>query len=224
VIEIAPRVVVVTDRSLCGERELIARIEAIVGAAPRGSVIVQVREKDLDGGALYALTRVILAIARPAGAPVWVNDRVDIALVAAADGVQLPERGLAIADARALAPGVAIGSSRHSIAGVRDAIGADLVVLGPIWDTPSKRGVITPLGSDALAAARAVLPPDARLVAIGGIDGPDRARDAARAGADAIAVVRAAWTSRDPGETIAALVEIVEASGNFAAAREKLGP
>ena len=58
--------------------------------------------QDLDGGPLLALVREVIAVARPRGAEVWVNDRADVALAASAEGVHLPERGLAIADARAL--------------------------------------------------------------------------------------------------------------------------
>ena len=189
------RVVVVTDPA-CDE--LVARVGAIARAVPAGSVLVQVRAKDRDGGLVHELARACIAAARPHGAPVWVNDRVDVALAAGADGVHLPERGVPIDDARALAPQLAIGCSRHSIDGVRAASGAELVMLGPIWETPSKHGA---LGVDVLAVETPAL-----LVAIGGIDSPQRAREAVRAGADAVAVMRAAWQSRDPGAAIAALV------------------
>src|SRR5512138_565360 len=62
--------------------------------------IVQVREKDLDGGPLLVLVRAAMR-AHPR---VMVNDRVDVALAAGAHGVHLPERGMTIADVRALAP------------------------------------------------------------------------------------------------------------------------
>jgi thiamine-phosphate pyrophosphorylase len=200
------RVVLITDRATCPTPEMLGKLAAILEAVPRGSVRVQVREKDLDGGPLLELVREVLAMARPRGAEVWVNDRADVALAASADGVHLPERGLAIADARAL--GLTVGCSRHSmddaLAAARD--GADIVQLGPIWSTPSKQGVLEPLGPDALAVRLAV-----PLVAIGGIDSPERAREAARAGADAVAVIRAAWTSVDPAATIAAMCEAVTA-------------
>jgi thiamine-phosphate pyrophosphorylase len=184
------RVVVITDRQLCGGEALVARLAAILDAVPRGSVRVQVREKDLDGGPLRALVGDVLAIARPRGAEVWVNDRADIALVAGADGVHLPEDGLAIADARAL--GIRqIGVSRHSAEGALAARGADVVHLGPIWAT---RGKPDALGLDALGVRLGV-----PLVAVGGIDSPERAREARAAGADAVAVIRAAWTTADPG-------------------------
>ncbi len=195
------RVVVVTDRRRFASEEIAGRVADILAAVPRGAVAIQVREKDLDGGPLLALVREVIEVARPAGAEVWVNDRVDVALAAGADGVHLPERGLSIAEARAL--GVRrVGVSRH---GPFDALGADVVQLGPIWDTP---GMGAPLGVAALAVKT-----PARLVAVGGIDRPDRARAAAAAGADAVAVIRAAWTTDDPGAAIAELVAAVEARG-----------
>lgn len=170
-----------------------AAVERAVAGCPAGSVVVQVREKDLDGGPLLALVRA----AQPF-APVLVNDRLDVALAADAWGVHLPERGLAIADARALAPSLVLGVSRHAPG---DAP-ADLIQLGPIWPTPSKPGA-TPLGEAALAAphGRAV------LVAVGGVDSAERATAAAAAGADAVAVIRAAWT----GGSLAPLVAAVHA-------------
>jgi thiamine-phosphate pyrophosphorylase len=205
----AVRIVVITDRRLCPD--LVPRITTILRSVPRGSVLVQVREKDLDGGPLLSLVRDVIAVARPAGALVFVNDRLDVALAADADGVHLPESGLAIADARAMidAKGarLAIGCSRHATEAVRPAFGqgADLVQLGPIWETPGKPNA---LGPKALAIE---VPVDMRLVAVGGIDRVERARQAAAAGADAAAVIRAAWTSEDPAKMIASLVAAVGA-------------
>jgi len=239
----ALRVVAITDRRLmvpdallaAGDWPAIARAfgEAIaraVSGCPSGSVVVQVREKDLDGGPLLQLVRA----AQP-HAPVLVNDRVDVALAASAHGVHLPERGIPLADARALTPDLVIGVSRHArglppgaapgtldapgiklnAAGIklnaRDAtldvnfdlaldVDADLVQLGPIWSTPSKPGA-TPLGEAALAWPHAA----AILVAVGGIDTPERAQLAAAAGADAVAIIRAAWTGASLAPFVAAV-------------------
>ncbi len=176
----------ITDRRLGDPRKQLARL-ALDG------VHVQIREKDLEGRALLALVRDVMSL----GAPVWVNDRVDVARIANAHGVHLPETGLALADAR-LAGATRIGCSRHSAA---DALAADceLVQLGPIFATPGKG---PPLGAEALAIATR-----ATLVAVGGIDSPERAAAAIAAGADAIAVIRAA---HDPGlfaELVAACTE-----------------
>jgi thiamine-phosphate pyrophosphorylase len=186
------RVVAVTDRHKMVAPDLLARsdwaaIAAAFGAAvaravdgcPAGRVIVQVREKDLDGGPLLALVR-----AAQRHAPVIVNDRLDVALAAGALGVHLPERGLAVADARRLAPGLIVGVSRHAA----PLEAADLIQLGPIWPTPSKPTVV-PLGPAALAWPHGA----AALVAVGGIDTPARAAEARAAGATAVAVIRAAW-------------------------------
>jgi thiamine-phosphate pyrophosphorylase len=208
---IAPRVVVITDRRRYASEEIAGRVAAIAAAVPRGTVAFQVREKDLDGGPLLRLAREVIEVARPAGAQVWINDRVDLALIAGADGVHLPEDGLPIADARAVAAAagrvLALGASRHGETGAlaAAAAGADLVQLGPIFATPSKQ----PLGTAPLGV-RARLPPSTTLVAVGGIDSPERAREAVRAGADAVAVIRAAWTSADPGALVRALVEATQ--------------
>ncbi|MGE5184747.1 MAG: thiamine phosphate synthase [Acidobacteriota bacterium] len=200
------RVVVITDRRRFASEEIAGRVAAILAAVPRGAVAIQLREKDLDGGPLLRLARELIEVASPAGAPVWINDRLDVALAAGADGVHLPERGLSLADARALAgDALAIGCSRHTADDALAAAkaGAAWVQLGPVWDTPGKGPA---LGERALAVALG----GARLVAVGGIDRPERAEAATRAGADAVAVIRAAWSSPDPGAAIAALVEAAD--------------
>lgn len=185
------RFVAITDRRLMGEDPAAAIAQL---AAP--GVVVQVREKDLDGGPLFALVRAALAT----GAEVVVNDRLDVALAAGARGVHLPARGLSVADARRIAAGRAgfsVGVSCHSVEEVvaAAAAGADRVQLGPIWDTPGKGPA---LGVGALSAARAALPAEVALVAVGGITDVARARAAREAGADAVAAIRAAWSGALP--------------------------
>jgi thiamine-phosphate pyrophosphorylase len=189
------RVVAISDRRLMGETPdaFGSAIERAVKGCPPGSVLVQIREKDLDGKLLLELVSVARRYTR-----VIVNDRIDIAIAADAVAIHLPEDGLSIADARAQFQGV-IGVSRHA----PDAnTGADLVQLGPIFATPSKPGV-TPLGLDVLRVPHG----SAKLVAVGGIDSTDRAREAALAGADAVALIRAAWT----GDSLVPYVTAVDA-------------
>jgi thiamine-phosphate pyrophosphorylase len=191
------RVVAITDRARMGDGwpdDFGAAIERAVHGCPPGSVLVQIREKDLDGARLLDLIRAARRQAR-----VIVNDRIDVALAAEAIAVHLPEDGISVAEARSIFQGT-IGISRHSIDGLADT-GADLVHLGPIWATPSKPDV-APLGIAALSAPHGT----AKLVAVGGIDTVDKAREAARAGADAVAVIRAAWT----GDSLVAFVTAVE--------------
>ena len=192
--------VLVTDRRIMGA-DFGAAIARALGGVPRGAALVQVREKDLAGAALLALGRAALAVARPRGALVLVNDRVDVAIAADADGVHLPERGLSIEAARALLPtGAIVGASRHDPAAAA-ACPADLVMLGPIFETPGPDKA-APLGPASLADARGA----ACLTAIGGIDSASRAEACRAAGASAVAAIRAIWTASDPGLAARALI------------------
>ena len=184
---------IVTDRRLAPGGDVVAQVAAALAGAPPGSTLVQLREKDLGGRALVALARALVAL----GAPVLVNDRADVALAAAAAGVHLPEEGMDVASARALlGPGALVGRSVHT---VEDAArcDADVVVLGPVWETPGKRAC----GIDALRAAAALRP----VWAIGGIDAT-RAAEARAAGAAGVAVIRAIMTASDPAAAARALV------------------
>lgn len=192
------RVFLITDRRLCAD--IPARVEEILAVAPTRSIAVQVREKDLDGRELLALTRAIMET----GVEVWVNDRVDVALAAGAHGVHLPEHGMSIEDARLLGA-LNVGVSRHTREGVLAARGATLVQYGPIFETPGKGPA---LGLDALAVRRE-LATETSLVAVGGFETREQARHAAAGGADAIAIIRAAW--QKPAKFVAELVDAVEA-------------
>ncbi len=195
------RVVLITDRALVADdAELVARITAIRDAVPPGSIAVQLRDKDADGGALLARTRAVVAT----GVQVWVNDRIDIALAAGAYGCHLPEHGLALADARAIATGLALGCSRHSAAAALEAA-CDLVQLGPVFATPGKR----PIGLEPFHEVHAAISATTTLVAVGGITSFESASLAAAAGADAVAVIRAAWTG-DGIATVRALTAGVD--------------
>lgn len=200
------RVIVIVDGS---HGDIAARLAAILSAVRRGAVAIQIRDKSLDGGPLLQLARDVLDVAGPAGAPVWVNDRVDVAMLAGAHGVHLPEAGLPVSIARHLVgDAVKIGASRHTAPSVLAAAGdgADLVQLGPIFATPGKSAI----GTEALNV-RTELPSGKRLVAVGGIREPKQAEAAVAAGADAIAVIRA-WTSEQAAELIATLVASVDAA------------
>lgn len=196
------RVVLITDRTrFTGIPE---RVAAIARAVPPGTLAIQVREKDTDGGPLLAFVRE-LQDAAP-GVPIWVNDRVDVALAADVAGVHLPEHGLSIDEARAVA-GLAgrplsIGVSRHTVEAALRATTADLIQLGPIYETPGKGPRLGP----AALGVRAQLPATTRLVAVGGIDTAERAREALASGANAVALIRGAWASEDPAALVAGIV------------------
>ncbi len=216
------RLMIVTDRLAAGSRgrDLRDAVARALAGVPPGGAVVQLREKDLPARALLQLARSLLEVVHERRCPLLVNDRIDVALAASADGVHLPEAGLPIAVARRLShPGpFLIGMSVHSADGAGAAArdGADLVVCGPIWDTPSKRASgLPPLGVAELgAAARAMAATGspARLYAIGGIVGPENAEAAARAGAHGVAAVRGLFDCEDPTAAAAALHGAVAAT------------
>lgn len=191
------RVVLITNRRLCAD--IPARVDEILAVAPTRTIAVQIREKDLDGKELLALTRAVMET----GVETWVNDRVDVALAAGAHGVHLPEHGMSIEEATAL--GARVGVSRHSREGVLASTGAQLVQYGPIFDTPGKGPA---LGLDALAVRRE-LTSEIKLVAVGGFETREQARHAAAGGADAVAIIRTAWLASP--KFVAEMVDAVEA-------------
>lgn len=193
----------VTDRKATAGRDLLW----VLGQALEGGVrAVQLREKDLGGRALLDLARKVKRLCDGYGAEFFVNDRMDVALAADAAGVHLAADSMPAATARALlGADRKIGVSTHSPAEVRAAAraGADFIVFGPVFATPSKARFGDPQG---LAALKAVTE-DARLpvFAIGGVNERN------------LSEVRAAGTAR------AALVSAVsEAPDPKAAARSIL--
>lgn len=130
----------ITDRRRC-PGDLLDCIEA---NARRGVAWIQLREKDLGARELLALARQALARARPFGARVLVNARLDVALAAGADGVHLPASTPPVSALRRIVPaGFLIAVSTHTVEEVRRAEreGADLAAFGPVFPTASKPGL-----------------------------------------------------------------------------------
>lgn len=134
------------------------QIEAIRQAAAAGCQLIQIREKDLSAKTLAEFTRQAIAAARPHGAKVLVNDRLDVAIAAKADGVHLRVSSLPTAEVRQAVAEKGlkeflIGVSTHSLAQAKTAEtgGADFIVCGPIYDTPSKREFGEPMGLERFA-------------------------------------------------------------------------
>lgn len=144
--------------------------EAVLAARP---ALVQLRAKSLAAGAALALLRELQPLCSRHGVPLFANDRPDLALLAGCAGVHLGQADLPIADARRLAPELAIGISTHSLAELERALEQrpSYVAFGPVFATSSKLNPEPVVGLDALAAAH-VRCRDAGvpLVAIGGID------------------------------------------------------
>ena len=180
----AESVMFVTDRRRLQRGSLAGLVAALAGA---GLDWVQVRERDLAGRALLELTRDVVAATRATATRVIVNGRPDVAAVAGAQGVQLPEGGLPVAAVRRAFPSLLIGASCHSADGIARAAaaGADFALLGPVFETPGKEE--RALGVEGLRSAcqAATIP----LLAIGGIDGSSAAA-AWQAGARGVAAIR----------------------------------
>lgn len=182
-------------------------LDLLEDLAAAGVTGFQVRDKGATTRELVALTRLVLAAVRPAGATVTVDDRLDVALATGADGVHLGADDLSIADARRIAPDLVIGATCRNAEAVERAAadGATYAGFGPVFTTSSKAGLPAPLGVEAIRAAAGVLP----LVAIGGIDAVG-ARASRAAGAHGVAAIGSIWRGRDP---VAAAKELVRAVG-----------
>ena len=210
-----PLLCLVTDRTLCKARSL----EATVDAAVSGGVdLVQLREKDLPAGELLRLARGLRRITRGRAALV-INDRLDVALAAEADGLHLPETSMSVTDAKAITPPhLMLSKAVHDTSGAAtaDAEGVDVLVLGTVFDTASKPGADT--GGLALVreATRGVRSP---VLAIGGI-GPANAGSVIEAGASGVAVISAIMSAADPESAARELKQVMLAAWN---SRERVG-
>jgi thiamine-phosphate pyrophosphorylase len=197
----------VTDSALARGRPLLD----VVGAAIDGGVTcVQVREKDVPSRVYVSQLLSVRPLLRERGIPLFVNDRVDVALAVEADGVHLGQTDLPLSMARGVAAGrLLIGVSCESVQDGVDAErgGADYVSVSPVFATPTKTDTASALGLDGVRAVRrAVRVP---VVAIGGINATNAA-DVIRAGADGICVVSAIVSAPDPRAAAASLRGIVE--------------
>jgi len=171
-------------------------VEEVVAAALSGGVgMVQIREKDLPTHELLALVRAILA--QRGRARILVNDRIDVALAAGAQGVHLGAQSIPVAQARRIAPRLMIGYSAHALeealAAERD--GASFVTYSPIFQTTSEGGRhLTPrgLGSLSEVCRRLRIP----VHALGGVTAA-RVPDVLSAGARGVAVVSAITEADD---------------------------
>jgi thiamine-phosphate pyrophosphorylase len=190
--------------------------ERLLRAALQGGVdVVQLREKSGDERAIVRAGRVFRRLCDAYDALFIVNDRPDLAIACAADGVHLGQEDGAVAAARRLVgDDLLIGTSTHSPEQIDAATESDYIAVGPVYATPTKPEY-PPVGTELVtyAAAHARVP----FFAIGGID-PGNAAEVAAAGAERVAVVRAIRDAPDPAEAARSLRERVEAG---AAARAR---
>ncbi|MGY1672503.1 thiamine phosphate synthase [Geodermatophilus sp. SYSU D00710] len=202
-----PALYLVTDTALAGSRG----VPDVVRAAVAGGVTaVQVRDKTASRRELLQLTLAVREVL-PAGVALFVNDAVDVALLAGADGVHVGQDDLPADGVRALIGpdrllGLSVGSEDDLATALALPPGTvDVVGIGPVWATPTKPDAGTGLGPEGVAALAAkAAAAGLRSVAIGGISS-DRA--ALVTGVDGICVVSAVCAADHPAAAARTLRE-----------------
>ncbi|MBO0859030.1 MAG: thiamine phosphate synthase [Chloracidobacterium sp.] len=184
-----PRLYAITDRqwSNCTHEEIVSLMLA------GGASLIQLRDKEAIGRELLDQAIACLRLTRNAGAKLIINDRVDVALTAGADGVHLGQDDLSVTEAREImGEDKIIGVSTHSIDQFRDALktSADYIAVGPVYQTMTKENPDPVVGLELVREARKLT--DRPLVAIGGIN-HERAPEVIAAGADCVAVISALY-------------------------------
>ena len=183
-----PVVCLITDRTR-GGGGADAIVDRVAWAARSGVHLIQVRERDLDGGPLTQLVRRCVAAVRGTRTRVLVNDRVDVALAAGAHGVHLRADSVPAPRVRALCPpGFVVGRSVHTrdeAVAAAEGGGLDYLLFGTVFATASKPGR-SPAGLDALADVALAVP--LPVLAVGGVT-PDKVGEVVGAGAAGFAAI-----------------------------------
>lgn len=195
-----PVVALVTDRNLAGGPD--ALLDAVAQAVDNGVNLVQMREKDLPDALQLTLAQRLREVTN-GKALLFINDSVSIAEASGADGVQLTEHSRSIASAQArMARPLLIGRSVHGVDAAREAAaqGADLLVVGTVYDSPTHPGQ-PPAGVGLVGWCAQ---PGVPVIGIGGITAQN-AGAVMQAGASGVAVISAILGSASPGEAAAQL-------------------
>jgi len=209
------RLYLITDRRAVKSASLLDACEAALQIAaefaPPGSVALQLREKDLDAGELYTLACQLREMTTRVGAPLFINERVDIALASGADGVHLPVASIGASAARKLLGNDRlVGVSTHSAADLMASSEegqADFAVFGPVYEPLSKGSYGAVQGSAALfqACKAGSLP----VFALGGIT-PARAAElyahAERPNLAGVAAIGSILGADSPGQATRAML------------------
>lgn len=168
----------------------LSHLEQVRRLVSGGAKLIQLRDKTAHAGAFYRDVIETIGFARPRGVRIIINDRVDIALAAGADGVHIGQDDLPAEHARkVLGNDAMIGLSTHSPEQARTAVRlpVDYIAIGPIFETSTKGETDKAVGLAGLRSVREAVGPFP-LVAIGGIDRTN-ARSVLEAGADSVAVI-----------------------------------
>jgi thiamine-phosphate pyrophosphorylase len=207
------RVYLVTDPRTYGGRSVA---DTVAAAIEGGVTAVQLRDHDASGLDLYRSGEALRAVLDGTGIPLFIDDRLDVALAVGADGVHLGQTDLPVVAARDIAgPDLLIGLSTTNPVQVVEALAlpdrvVDYLGVGPIWATATKADAKAPIGIAGLTASLTVASTGERTlpcVAIGGIS-LDKAAEVAATGAGA-AVVSAICAAPDARAAAAELAAIM---------------
>ena len=186
--------VLITDRSLCK----LSFFDTVKLALKGGVRTVQLREKGLTTQKLYSLANELRGITLDFEANLIINDRVDIALAVEANGVHLGWQSLPFSIVRKLLGAEKlIGISTHNRKEALQAqnFGADYITFGPIYNTPSKVGLLEPTGPDEIQNLKREI--KIPIIALGGIN-EDNIKDILDNGADGVAVISSIMNADNP--------------------------
>jgi len=197
---------VVTDESLSNgySHAEIARM-----AVQGGASAIQLRDKQMSSAKLYSAALEMVEVCRNRAIFI-VNDRLDVALAAGADGVHLGQDDLPLKAARAIAPpgfiiGISVFSVEEALLAAKD--GADYVAI-TVFETTSKADAGAGGGLEMLSAIRRALPAEVQVVGIGGLS-EKNIPQVISAGADGAAVISAVVSSPDIKGATGRLFEII---------------
>lgn len=170
---------------------------------------VQLREKGLSAAKTLSLAREMRELARAYNARLLINDRVDMAMLADADGVHLGNGSVAPEAARELlGPEKLIGVSTHSVKEAKEASarGADFILFGPVYETPSKAAYGPPLGLKALEETIAAV--DIPVYGLGGIK-IENIPEVLKTGPAGVAIISAILAASDVRSSAEAFIRAV---------------
>ena len=205
------RLYALVDPAVAGGRSLTGLAALIAPSA----TLVQLRDKHGGTRAMVEEARALRAVLEPAGVPLLINDRIDVALAAEADGVHIGQDDMTAQDARLLLGrtaivGLSLSTVQHAREAPLDII--DYVGIGAVYPTGSKDDATAPIGVSGLheiaqivRARQAGFP----ICAISGINAGNAA-DTIAAGADGVAVISALSLSGDPGKSAGELRAVVD--------------
>jgi len=203
---LSSRLLVVTDRHQTNGRPLVPLLQRVLAA---GTPAIQLRERDLSARDLMTLAREVRTVTASCGSQLLINDRIDVALALEGVGVHLRSNSLPVPVARQLlGPRRLLGISVHTVDEglLAQSQGADYIVLGPVYETPSKQMFGPPLGIHTLEKACGLV--RIPIIGIGGVTAA-RAREMRCAGAFGAAVITAILGAADVESATRELLDAV---------------